>query len=70
MNCPHLRKQEPIMKLTPILETINYEVLQGTIDREITAVIYDSRKVTEGCLFLCIKGTNFDGHQFAAEAVG
>lgn len=57
------------MKLTQILETLNYEVLQGTMDREITAVIYDSRKVTEGSLFLCIKGTNFDGHQFAAEVI-
>ncbi len=57
------------MKLTQILETLNYEVLQGTTDREITAVIYDSRKVTEGCLFLCIKGNNFDGHQFAAEVI-
>ncbi len=57
------------MKLTQILETLNYEVLQGTTDREITAVIYDSRKVTEGCLFLCIKGTNFDGHQFASEVI-
>ena len=55
------------MKLTQILETLEYEVLQGTTDRDVTAVIYDSRKVTVGCLFLCIKGANFDGHQFAAE---
>ena len=28
----------------------------------------DSRKIEEGCLFLCIKGAAFDGHKFAAEA--
>ncbi len=56
------------MKLTRVLETLEYELLQGSTDREITAVVYDSRKVTQGCLFVCIKGANFDGHQFAAEA--
>ena len=31
-------------------------------EREITAVVYDSRKVIPGCLFICINGANFDGH--------
>ncbi len=57
------------MKLAQILEDLKYEVLQGTTDCEITAVVYDSRKVTEGCLFVCVKGVNFDGHQFAAQVV-
>ncbi len=56
------------MKLTQVLETLEYELVQGVTDREITAVVYDSRKVTQGCLFICIKGANFDGHQFATEA--
>ncbi len=38
------------------------------LEKEITAVVYDSRKIVEGCLFVCIKGANFDGHQAAAEA--
>ena len=36
---------------------------------EITAVVSDSRKVTEGCLFLCIPGEHVDGHDFAKQAV-
>lgn len=36
-------------------------------EREITAVVYDSRKVIPGCLFICINGANFDGHDFAAQ---
>ncbi len=55
------------MKLTQVLQELEYEVVQGTLDREITAVVNDSRKVTEGCLFLCIKGANFDGHSAASE---
>ena len=57
------------MKLTALLERISYECVQGSMDREISQVAYDSRKITEGCLFICIKGANFDGHDFAAEAV-
>ncbi len=57
------------MKLTQLLEKLDYECVQGSMDREVPQVIYDSRKVTEGCLFICIAGANFDGHEFAAEVV-
>lgn len=36
---------------------------------EITSVAYDSRKVTKGGLFVCIKGYETDGHKFAQSAV-
>jgi UDP-N-acetylmuramoyl-L-alanyl-D-glutamate--2,6-diaminopimelate ligase len=54
--------------LSQLLERIEYECLQGSVDRRVDAVVYDSRKVSEGCLFICIRGANFDGHDFAAEA--
>lgn len=57
------------MKLTDLLCKLNYECIQGSTDLEIGQVVYDSRKITEGCLFVCIAGANFDGHDFAAEAV-
>ncbi len=38
-------------------------------DAEITAITDDSRKITKGCLFFCIKGGSFDGHDFAAKAI-
>lgn len=55
------------MRLEDLLKGVQYTCLQGSIDREVTQVVYDSRKVSEGCLFICIKGANFDGHNFAAE---
>lgn len=55
------------MKLTHMLQSLEYEIIQGTPDREVTSVVYDSRKVTPGCLFICICGANFDGHRFAAD---
>ena len=57
------------MKLTDLLEKLDYKCIRGSADTEITGVIYDSRKVTNGCLFICIEGVNFDGHAFAADVV-
>lgn len=56
------------MKCSQLLEHLGYTCLQGSTDVKVTAVVNDSRKIEEGCLFLCIKGAAFDGHKFAAEA--
>lgn len=37
-------------------------------DREVTAITTDSRKVTEGSLYIPMKGTRVDGHTFIANA--
>ncbi len=55
--------------LGELLKEISYECVCGTTEQEITDVIYDSRKVTAGCLFVCIPGAKADGHKFAADAV-
>ena len=46
---------------------LEYELVQGTLDKEISTMVYDSRKVTEGSVFVCIKGAVSDGHSYAAE---
>lgn len=38
-------------------------------DAEFDSVCIDTRKITKGCLFICIKGERFDAHQFADEAL-
>lgn len=40
-------------------------VLEGRFDNVCT----DTRKILPGCLFIAIKGDNFDGHAFAAKAL-
>jgi UDP-N-acetylmuramoyl-tripeptide--D-alanyl-D-alanine ligase len=37
-------------------------------DKEITAVVTDSRKIEKGCLFAAIKGERVDGHDFIEQA--
>ena len=54
--------------LKQLLERMEYECLQGDLNRQVSDVIYDSRKVKNDCLFVCIKGTTVDGHDFAAQA--
>lgn len=57
------------MKCSRLLEKLEYKILAGTVDTEVSAVVNDSRKLEEGCMFICIRGASFDGHSFAAEAV-
>ena len=56
------------MKLTKLLERLDYEVLQGSDEIEITEFTNDSRKeMHEGSAFVCIKGAVFDGHDYVSE---
>ncbi len=55
------------MKLEQLLADTG--VVCDLADTEITALCRDSRKVTPGCAFVCIKGTGVDSHAFAAQAL-
>lgn len=37
-------------------------------DVELSGVVYDSRKVSPGCVFVCLRGASSDGHRYAAQA--
>ena len=53
------------MKLSQLLERLQYEVIQGSDQIEISTLINDSRKAEEGAVFVCISGAVSDGHRFA-----
>lgn len=57
------------MKLEKLLVGFDYTVLGGVTDCEIKDVIYDSRKVTQGCAFVALKGFNVDGHKYIPDAI-
>ena len=52
------------MKLTKLLECLEYEVRQRSDQIDVTELINDSRKVTEGSVFVCISGAVSDGHEY------
>ena len=57
------------MKLSVLLERITYEICQGSTQQEVSSVVFDSRKVSEGSLFICIRGAVVDGHSFVDDVV-
>ncbi len=56
-------------KLKELTGDFEHEIIAGAEDTEISALVYDSRKICEGCVFVCIKGMKFDGHDAAQEAL-
>lgn len=56
------------MKLSELLQGLEYELLQGDIDTEISAIEYDSRKVKSDSLFVCMSGFASDGHGYITRA--
>lgn len=56
------------MKLSDLLVNVEYTA-QNSVNPEITDIIYDSRKVSDGTAFVCLKGYTSDGHKFAKSAV-
>lgn len=56
------------MRLVELLEKLDYSVVQGSADREISEFVYDSRALCKDCLFVCIEGANFDGHSASMDA--
>lgn len=55
--------------LKELLAKVEYECIRGSLDRDVTDIIYDSRKVIAGSMFVCIPGAQADGHDYAANAV-
>jgi len=55
--------------LSDIVEGLPFTELQGSADVEISAVVFDSRRVVPGCLFVAVKGTAVDGHDYIEQAV-
>ena len=56
------------MKLEKLLNGFEYEII-GNKDVDITTLVYDSRKVEEGSLFVCMVGAAFNAHDFIDQVI-
>ena len=45
------------MKIKELINEMEYEILAGSEETEITTLVYDSRKVEKGSVFVCISGS-------------
>lgn len=57
------------MRLADLLEHMEYTIIGGEVDVEITTLVYDSRKVEKGSVFVCISGTVRDAHDFIPDVL-
>ncbi|RMZ60713.1 UDP-N-acetylmuramoyl-L-alanyl-D-glutamate--2,6-diaminopimelate ligase [Chryseobacterium nematophagum] len=52
-----------LLNRIPVLET------HGNNNREVSGLVFDSRKVTNNSLYIAIRGTTVDGHSYIASSV-
>ncbi|MCR5506809.1 MAG: UDP-N-acetylmuramoyl-L-alanyl-D-glutamate--2,6-diaminopimelate ligase [bacterium] len=57
------------MQLSKILENISYEIKNKNLDLDIKAIENNSSKVSDGALFIAIKGTKVNGADFIDDAI-
>lgn len=57
------------MLLSEAVKGLDIISVKGNLDIEITDIQYDSRKVSEGTLFVCVKGFVSDGHKYINSAI-
>ncbi len=57
------------MKLADLLARLPYTLVQGSVERDVTGLVYDSRKAAPGSLFVCLSGAVSDGHRFIPDAL-
>lgn len=55
--------------LQDILYKVNLVEVHGNLNKEVAAIVFDSRKMIENALFVAVKGVSSDGHQFIEKAI-
>jgi UDP-N-acetylmuramoyl-L-alanyl-D-glutamate--2,6-diaminopimelate ligase len=58
------------MRLDKIIRNSNSTIVQGSCNVEVDSICCDSRKVSQGALFVAVKGFASDGHEYISIAIG
>lgn len=57
---------KPLSQLLSVIKPVS---VNGSVDKEISGVESDSRKITAGGLFVAVPGVNVDGHKFIPDVI-
>jgi UDP-N-acetylmuramoyl-L-alanyl-D-glutamate--2,6-diaminopimelate ligase len=57
------------MQLKQLIKEMPVLRVEGSLDRDIVGIVYDSRRVTPGMVFVAIPGVHADGHDFINTAI-
>ncbi len=53
------------MQLSKLIKKLNVKEIVGNVEGEVNEIKIDSNLVAKSDLFICVKGGNYDGHEFA-----
>lgn len=57
------------MRLRELLNDVEYELVQGDLNIEVSDIAYNSKNVKDGVAFLAMKGFRVDGHDYIDNAI-
>lgn len=57
------------MKLKALIKKLHITTIEGDDTRDISGIHSDSRKITDGMLFVALNGTTVDGHDYIEKAI-
>lgn len=60
---------ETFMHLADLIQPLDVISVNGPVDREVTGICYDSRRIAPGNVFVAVRGDQFDGHVFIEQAI-
>ena len=58
-----------MIKLNTILYNVSLEAISGNTDILISGIEFDSREVKKGAVFIAVRGSRVDGHEFIEQAI-
>lgn len=58
-----------LAQLLSVLKATPVNLSDGTVDEQATGITTDTRSLQKGNVFVALRGTQFDGHQFVGEAL-
>jgi UDP-N-acetylmuramoyl-L-alanyl-D-glutamate--2,6-diaminopimelate ligase len=57
------------MQLRALIHELHPMSVEGSLDREVLGISYDSRRITPGMVFVAIPGLHVDGHDYIHNAI-
>ena len=57
------------MQLAQLIEGLQTSNIQGSIRRDIKNISFNSKEIGADCLFVALKGTRVNGHDYIPEAL-
>ena len=69
IDVDNIIKKNRITKLTDLLKNVDYELVKGSLDVEISDVKDDSRKVEQDDMYIAKIGSSSDGHKYIPDVI-